>query len=205
MNHVRVIEALADAIQHYEGWNATSRSYRNRNPGNLRASHPTERVDKDGYRVFLYLEDGYAALWSDLWHKITGKNSHGLNAGSSLLQLFSVYAPAGDRNAPVAYAAFAATWLRQVYNNAPVYGTTTIAEIFKLAGEEVPGGEHNTGDPVVPAGSVTEIPFDRVDRGAGVAVESGPSDPATVGDQPGSGPESVRLPDDRPEASAEAV
>ena len=102
------IEALADAIMQYEGWHLDSRSWRNRNPGNLRPYALPQPKDADGYRVFNSFAEGWTALLFDLEAKFNG--SHGLTPQSTIFDLMSVYAPAGDSNAPKRYAGFVCTW-----------------------------------------------------------------------------------------------
>src|SRR5580692_1641738 len=98
------LEALADAIMNFEGWRRDSRSWRNRNPGNLRPTSSSQPQDGDNYRVFDSLGDGFSALRSDLAAKFGG--SHNLKPDSTLLDLFNCYAPAGDANNPSAYTQF---------------------------------------------------------------------------------------------------
>jgi len=105
------IEAMADAIQHHEGWWPGSCSYRNRNPGNLRPYAPGQAVDARGYRVFDTLLDGYAALKADLTAKVLGHTKHNLSETSTLDDLFDVYAPRADYNDPNSYAEDVAHWL----------------------------------------------------------------------------------------------
>jgi hypothetical protein len=108
---VSALEALADAIQAFEGWKPNSVSYRNRNPGNLRqrAARPFS-LDSQGYCVFDNLIDGYSSLLSDLRFKVNGKHP-GLTLDSTLQDLMSVYAPAADSNEPEKYARFVANWM----------------------------------------------------------------------------------------------
>ncbi|MGH9487149.1 MAG: hypothetical protein ACRD04_06105 [Terriglobales bacterium] len=138
---VPVLEAIADAIMAFEGWKVGSRSYRNRNPGNLRAATLPHEMDAGGYCVFQSMVTGYQALLRDLRAKVTGQNTHGLNADSSLLDLMSVYAPALNFNSPMMYAAFIAAWLSDVY--APwEFGTLhTISAVFHYADQELPVGQ----------------------------------------------------------------
>jgi hypothetical protein len=105
------IEAMADAHQHIEGWAPTTRSYRNRNPGNLRPTIGGQLCDAEGYRIFPSYVAGYTVLLGDIQAKFTGHNAHGLGPHSSLLEYASVYAPAGDHNAPANYARLIASWL----------------------------------------------------------------------------------------------
>jgi hypothetical protein len=108
---VDALEAMADAHQHIEGWAPTTRSYRNRNPGNLRPTDPAQPRDAENYRKFATVVEGYEALIGDVRAKFTGHNAHSIGPQSSLLEYASIYAPAGDHNAPVAYARQLAGWL----------------------------------------------------------------------------------------------
>jgi hypothetical protein len=105
------IEAVADAIMHYEGWAPGTVSNRNRNPGNLRKSPLTNSYDAAGFCVFPDLPTGYHALVHDLELKFSGQNTHGLGPTCTLLDLFNVYAPAQDHNQPAKYADFVAQWI----------------------------------------------------------------------------------------------
>ena len=102
------MEALADAISQYEGWHKDSRSWRNRNPGNLRPFNSQQIQDGEGYRVFPSMADGWRALLDDLAAKFAG--SDGLTEASTLLDLLNIYAPAGDSNNPNAYTLFVCAW-----------------------------------------------------------------------------------------------
>lgn len=113
---MRGIEAVADAIMHYEGWFAGSRSNRNRNPGNLRDSRLKSGEDPQGYAVFSTLAMGYTALVTDLESKFQGHTSTGLTPDSSLLDLMEVYAPSADRNNPSRYAESVADWISSALN-----------------------------------------------------------------------------------------
>jgi hypothetical protein len=108
---VSALEAMAVAIMQYEGWHLGSRSWRNRNPGNLRDSNWGHTTDPEGYAIFGRLADGYDALLDDLAAKVKGKTSHHLTPTSTLSDLFDVYAPRADSNNPNAYAAFVAGYL----------------------------------------------------------------------------------------------
>jgi hypothetical protein len=105
------LEAVADAIMHYEGWTAGSVANRNRNPGNLRDSPLKIGEDPAGFAVFSDLPTGYHALLHDLECKFSGRNAEGLVPTSTLLDLFNVYAPSSDNNVPLKYADFVATWI----------------------------------------------------------------------------------------------
>jgi hypothetical protein len=98
------LEAIADAIMNFEGWKPGTKSYTNRNPGNLR--------DANGnYRVYQSFTDGYNALVGDLTAKFAGHTRTGLTPESSLFDLMSVYSPSADGNPTTAYTQFIANWL----------------------------------------------------------------------------------------------
>jgi len=101
------IEKLALAIKQYEGYFPFSRSWRNKNPGNLRWS-PFQAGQRGGYAYFRTYEEGWKALIWDLRRKILGKSRTKLGPHSTLKELFEVYAPSADRNKPLAYAEFVA-------------------------------------------------------------------------------------------------
>jgi len=122
------IEAVADAIMQFEGWKPGSRSYMNRNPGNLRLSPKTTRSDAKGYSIFLGFQAGYSALTYDLYRKFTGENVHGLDGDSTLEDLMNVYAPATDKNDPAAYAIFVAGWLERALDR-PISHTSKLREV----------------------------------------------------------------------------
>ena len=94
---------LAIAIRRHEGWYPKSKSWRNKNPGNLRSS-PFQALAKEGYAVFETEHQGMAALLWDLEAKCTGRTGTPLGPKSSLADLFHVYAPSGDDNDPDSYA-----------------------------------------------------------------------------------------------------
>jgi hypothetical protein len=117
------IEALADAIMQFEGWHRDSRSWRNRNPGNLRpAGGVSVYTDADNYRVFTSLAEGFDALLADLRAKFGG--SHNLKPESTLLDLFNCYAPAGDANNPSAYTQFVCGWTSHILGRSVTPSTT---------------------------------------------------------------------------------
>jgi len=119
------LEALADAIMQFEGWFPRSRSWRNRNPGNLRPYSVIQAKDADGYRVFESMADGWTALRLDLRAKFEG--SHGLTEDSTLLDLLNIYAPAGDANNPTNYTNFVCKQTSLSLNRA-ITPTTTLKE-----------------------------------------------------------------------------
>ncbi len=128
------LEAVADAIMHYEGWYAASRSNRNRNPGNLRDSHFKTGEDPQGYAIFPNLPIGYNALLADLEAKFMGRTVSGLTPDSTLFDLFKVYAPASDDNVPEAYADFVAGWVSKALNRT-ITPQTKLRDIWQPAEE----------------------------------------------------------------------
>lgn len=136
---VNPVEAVADAIMDYEGWRPGSRSYRNRNPGNLRDSPMRYGEDQQGYAQFTSFQAGYTALCTDLLDKFNGHNSHGLSLSSTLLELMEVYAPTGDANDPHAYAHFVAAYLTRALGQ-PVWITSTLAAIAPYLMDSEPYG-----------------------------------------------------------------
>lgn len=141
---VPVLEAIADAIMRREGWSPGTRSYRNRNPGNLRTSGKDQPCDFEGFRVFPSFTAGYNALLADLRAKVSGHNAHGLTANSTLLELFAVYSPVGDGNNDVEYAAAVAMWIGAACNARGITANDTLQSIFQALGEKVPNGVANT-------------------------------------------------------------
>ena len=101
-----------------EGWKPGSRSNRNRNPGNLRATSPGPWQDAGGYRVFPTLTQGWLALTGDLTVKFSGLSKTGITPESTLGELIAVWAPAADSNDPASYAAFVADWLTKALGRA---------------------------------------------------------------------------------------
>jgi hypothetical protein len=137
---VPVLEAIADAIYLYEGNKARDRAYRNRNPGNLRATDAITPQDEEHYRIFPSFVQGYNALLQDLAHKIFGHGHFRLNIDSSLEDLFGVF-PSGSKNSSaVGYAHFAAMWLAAVYNGEVITRQTTFKRLYELAREDKPSG-----------------------------------------------------------------
>lgn len=104
------LERLAYAMAEHEGWGtqidtpATSgtASFRNHNPGNLRAS-PFEVGKSFGFSIFRTDMDGFAALKWDIMQKAKGNTTTGLNGNSTLSDLIHVWAPSQDGNNPQSY------------------------------------------------------------------------------------------------------
>jgi hypothetical protein len=126
---VNPLESVADAIMNFEGWNPGTRSYANRNPGNLR--------DANGnYRIYQTLVEGYGALLSDLTYKFSGKH-RGLTPDNTLFDLMSVYSPSADGNPTTAYAQFIANWCTKALG-VQVTPATKLKDIWSPAPTTVP-------------------------------------------------------------------
>ena len=99
------LDRLIIAMAAEEGWkspledavNGGSRSYRNKNPLNLRKS-PFEIGTLGGFSVFNTDMDGFAAARWDILQKARGNTSTGLTGESSLADLLAVWAPISDGN-----------------------------------------------------------------------------------------------------------
>jgi len=111
----------------FEGWALGSRSYINRNPGNLRL--PGREADDRGYTIFPDLPTGYAALLRELQSKFSGNNAHGIGPSSTVLDLFNVYAPPSDNNPTNAYAQFVARWASDALGK-PLTVDSKLSEIW---------------------------------------------------------------------------
>ena len=126
------IQALMEAIAEHEGWlppdpktaAGGSRSYRNHNPGNLRAS-PYAHSIVDSFAVFRSDFVGYMALHWDLMQKAQGNTVTGLNGQSSIRDLIYVWAPPSDGNLTEAY-------VQSVEKRMGVPSSTTLAELFEI-------------------------------------------------------------------------
>lgn len=124
------LQATADAIMAFEGWKLGSRSYVNRNPGNLRLVGRT--ADDKGYTIFPDLPTGYAALLRELQGKFSGANSHGIGPSSTVLSLFNVYAPPSDNNPTNAYAQFVADWVSKALGK-PITVASPLSDIWSAS------------------------------------------------------------------------
>lgn len=107
------VKDVAEAIKIHEGWFKGSRSQRNQNPGNLRYAKQlgTTGQDDKGFAIFKTYDDGFAALCKLITNARDGK-SKVYKPEMSLVEFFSVYAPAFDHNDPNAYAKFVAQKLK---------------------------------------------------------------------------------------------
>jgi hypothetical protein len=139
---MKLLEALADSIMRFEGWTPPgmdprspqgSRSWRNRNPGNLRpviaSGVQAVPVDDRNYRVFESLAQGWIALLNDISAKLEG--SHGLTDNSTLRNFFDIYAPSNDDNDPNKYARQVAIWLSRDLGTT-IAPETTLGQLKQL-------------------------------------------------------------------------
>jgi hypothetical protein len=98
-----LVSGIAQSIAAVEsGGNPNALSYRNNNPGNLRSWGSNPIIN--GYAHFQSMTDGWNALYSQIQLNI--------NRGLTLNEFFAGkpgvypgYAPSGDSNSPLAYAA----------------------------------------------------------------------------------------------------
>lgn len=95
-------QAVAQAIQEFEGWYPGSVAYRNSNPGNLKYAAQPGSVGQDsrGFAIFSTFEDGWKALLSLL------QGYAARHPNWTLADLMAVYAPVSDSNNPTGYANF---------------------------------------------------------------------------------------------------
>lgn len=87
------LNSMALAIQDFEGWNPTSRSYRNNNPGNLKfAGQPGAiAADDEGHAIFSSFSAGWNALLAQL-RAARDNTSAVYNSSMTLLEFFRKYA-----------------------------------------------------------------------------------------------------------------
>lgn len=97
------------AIQSFEGYYPNSRSFNNRNPGNIRYIGQKAAIGQDhsGFCIFPTYEIGFQALKDLIIAACSGK-SRVYSPDMTLLSFFSKYAPTSDNNDPNAYANFVA-------------------------------------------------------------------------------------------------
>jgi hypothetical protein len=119
---VRRLEALADAICHYSGWDdPESEGYQARNPMLLKAFLPKHPRNLTGKRVFRSLLDGYQAGLFDLATKCVGKSHSGLKPESSLRELMYAY------GFPEAMARSVAKFLRRALQDESINEATQLS------------------------------------------------------------------------------
>lgn len=126
------VDRLLLAIAEHEGWHPVgsetsengSRSYRNHNPGNLRAS-PYQIGTEGNFAVFQNDFVGFFALYWDIYQKAQGKTRTELNGQSTIRDLLFVWAPPSDNNDTEAY-------VRSVEQKTGMSASTTLSEIFEI-------------------------------------------------------------------------
>lgn len=103
------IQLFCTAIETYEGWSPTTRSYRNNNPANARystegylASYGVVKKDAQGFAIF----KDYSTGWRYLNNMVKNKIKH--DPSQTFYTFFAVYAPTSDGNDPIKYAEFVA-------------------------------------------------------------------------------------------------
>lgn len=109
------LDAFCKAIEVFEGYYPPgpaypigSRSWRNKNPGNLRyVGQIGATPDKQNFCIFKTYDDGFAALKGMVQRAIEGK-SKWYKPSMTFTQFFEVYAPGYDSNDPNRYAHFVA-------------------------------------------------------------------------------------------------
>ncbi len=100
------LDLWCEGIKEHEGWFAGSRSYRNKNPGNLKYVGQRRAVGKDsgGFCIFASYEDGFNELKEMLVRAGTPPDTGVYRANMTLLEFFRKYAPSADNNNPDNYA-----------------------------------------------------------------------------------------------------
>lgn len=98
---------IAKAIQAQEGWFQGSRSFRNRNPGNIKYTTYTKSLgaigkDEKGFCVFETEKDGFNGLCRFI--QDASNNLLKSYKDCTIKSFFSVYAPSSDKNDPLGYA-----------------------------------------------------------------------------------------------------
>jgi len=101
------LTAFAQAIQWKEGWYQGSKSFRNRNPGNIKFTNYTKslgaiRKDEMGFCVFDTERDGFAGLCRFI--QDASNNLLRDYKNCTIKTFFEVYAPSKDSNNPLKYA-----------------------------------------------------------------------------------------------------
>ena len=85
------LEALAEAIAEYSGYQPGSPLWIARNPGGLKAYSPKHTKDEHGNRVFVSVLDGMQALIFDVKLKLEGRSKARLSAKNTLADLAASY------------------------------------------------------------------------------------------------------------------
>ena len=102
---MKVIDKFCLAIEKMEGYYKGSRSYRNKNCGNLRYIGQKLAIgkDKDGFAIFKTYQDGYNTLKMMVYNACAGKSKI-YSPTMTIAQFFALFAPASDKNDPNHYA-----------------------------------------------------------------------------------------------------
>lgn len=98
-----IYDKWASAIMEFEGWFPGSVSWRNNNPGNLKAAGQPGIVTKDsqGHAIFDSFQNGWRALVNQLRAAVEGRSAV-YTPSMTIEQFFSRYAEANSKE----YAAF---------------------------------------------------------------------------------------------------
>lgn len=108
MSHKAVLK-MAYAIMEWEGYWKGSVSYRNNNPGNIKAAGQDGCTgsDKSGHAIFVDFRAGWDALINQIKMMTDGRSTV-YNGDMTFYKVFSIYAEANSR----AYAEFVAERLK---------------------------------------------------------------------------------------------
>lgn len=100
-----LVNAMAKGIERFEGWYPGSRSYRNKNPFNVKHVGQPLAIGKDdkGFCVFATYEDGMATGKKMILNAARGL-SDVYKPTMNLYQFFALYAPDSDGNNSKVYA-----------------------------------------------------------------------------------------------------
>ena len=115
------LEALAEAIAQYSGYEPGSDLWMARNPGGLKSYSPKHEKDTHGNRVFASVLDGMQALVFDVKLKLTGKSKAQLKPTNTLADLAASYGKSlveGDARAK---------FLRKALHNTEINRKTPLA------------------------------------------------------------------------------
>lgn len=112
-NKVNLLEEFCLAIQEHEGWHPAgspgfptgSRSWRNKNPGNVKYIGQWRAIGKDNqnFAVFPTYKDGFETLKDQIKFACSGKSKI-YSPEMTIVDFFSKYAPSYDNNNPLRYA-----------------------------------------------------------------------------------------------------
>lgn len=96
---------MCEGIKEHEGWFPNSRSFRNKNPGNLRKGQWSLAIgyDKDSFAIFKTEADGMTTLKNMIKNAASGQ-SKVYKPTDSLVVFFKKFAPSSDNNNPEHYA-----------------------------------------------------------------------------------------------------